>query len=146
VNFSLPPCENWWFSQGSTPRVGMRSCGHVPNSPRNKNPKRPFHIYLRKWFFWIPKNCCLHWAGAKKTFYSPLNAMISQMVRKRIVRFGRHIDIEVSYKILELEIPKLILILHYLTCFQKGLQGGILSKITLGPLGVNICIPINTIK
>jgi hypothetical protein len=24
----------------STPRVGMRFCGHVPNSPRNKNPKR----------------------------------------------------------------------------------------------------------
>ena len=37
VNFSIPPCGNWWFSQGSTPLVGMRFCGHVPNSPRNKN-------------------------------------------------------------------------------------------------------------
>jgi hypothetical protein len=48
--------------------------------------------------------------------------MISQMVRNESVRFGRHI--EVSYKILELEIPKLVLILHYLACFQKGLFGG----------------------
>jgi hypothetical protein len=40
------------------------------------------------------------------------------------VRFGRHIDIEVSYKILRLEVPKLVPILHYLACFQKGLFGG----------------------
>jgi hypothetical protein len=46
------------------------------------------------------------------------------MVRNESVRFGRHIDIEVSYKILQLEIPKLVLILHYLACCQKGLFGG----------------------
>ena len=50
--------------------------------------------------------------------------MISQMVRNDNVRFGRHIDIEVSYKILLLEIPKLNLFLHYPACFQKGLFGG----------------------
>jgi hypothetical protein len=50
--------------------------------------------------------------------------MISQMVRNERVRFGRHIDIEASYKILQLEVPKLIQILHYLACFQKGLFGG----------------------
>jgi hypothetical protein len=58
--------------------------------------------------------------GAKKTFSSTLNVMIWQMVRNESVRFGRHIDIEVSYKILWLEIPKLVLILHYSTCFHKG--------------------------
>jgi hypothetical protein len=40
------------------------------------------------------------------------------------VIFGRHIDIEVSYKILRLEVPKLVPILHYPACFQKGLFGG----------------------
>jgi hypothetical protein len=45
------------------------------------------------------------------------------MVRNESIWFGRHIDIEVSYKILQLEIPKLVLILHYLACFQKGLFG-----------------------
>jgi hypothetical protein len=50
--------------------------------------------------------------------------MISQMVRNESLRFGRHIDIEVSYKILELEVPKLVPILHYLACFQKRLFGG----------------------
>jgi hypothetical protein len=39
--------------------------------------------------------------------------MISQTVRNENVRFGRHIDIEVSYKIFLLEIPKLVLIFHY---------------------------------
>jgi hypothetical protein len=50
--------------------------------------------------------------------------MISQMGRNEHVRFDRHIDIEVSYKILQLEVPKLIPILHYPACFQKGLFGG----------------------
>jgi hypothetical protein len=49
--------------------------------------------------------------------------MISQIVRNESVRFGRHIDIEVSYKLLQLEIPKLVQIFHYLACFQKGLFG-----------------------
>jgi hypothetical protein len=40
------------------------------------------------------------------------------------VRFGRHIDIEVSYKILQLEVPRLVPILYYLAYFQKGLFGG----------------------
>jgi hypothetical protein len=40
------------------------------------------------------------------------------------VRFGRHIDIEVSYKILQLEVLKLVPILHYPASFQKGLFGG----------------------
>jgi hypothetical protein len=50
--------------------------------------------------------------------------MISQMVRNESVRFGRHIDIEVSYKILQLEVPKLVPILHYPACFKKVLFGG----------------------
>jgi hypothetical protein len=59
-----------------------------------------FHIYLKKWFFGTPKDCCPPWTGAKKTFSLTLNVMISQMVRNESVRFGMHIDIEVSYKIL----------------------------------------------
>jgi hypothetical protein len=80
-----------------------------------------FHIYLKKWFFWTPKDSCPTRIGAKKTFSSTLNVMISQMVRNESVGFGRHIDIEISYKILQLEILKLVLILHYSACFQKGL-------------------------
>jgi hypothetical protein len=49
------------------------------------------------------------------------------------VRFGRHIDIEVSYKILQLEVPKLVPILHYPACFQKGCLEAVLSKNTLSP-------------
>jgi hypothetical protein len=58
----------------------------------------------------------------EKTFSSTLNVMISQMVRKENVRFGKHI--EVSYKILQLEVSKLVPILHYPACIQKGLFGG----------------------
>jgi hypothetical protein len=35
-----------------------------------------------------------------------LNVMISQTVRNECVRFGRHVDIQVSYKILRLEVLK----------------------------------------
>jgi hypothetical protein len=118
-SFSIPPCGNWWFSQGSTPCVDMYLI-HLGIRIRRSS----FCIYLKKWFFWIPKDCCPPWIGQKKTFSSTLNVMISQMVRNESLRFGRHIDIEVSYKILQLEIPKLVLILHYSACFQKGLFGG----------------------
>jgi hypothetical protein len=67
--------------------------------------------------------------------------MISQMVRNESVRFGRHIDIEVGYKILELEVPKLVPILHYLACFQRGCLEAVLSKNTLRSLGVKLTIP-----
>jgi hypothetical protein len=83
-----------------------------------------FHIYLRKWFLGTPKDCCPPLTGAKKKFSSTLNIIILQIVRNESVRFGRQIDIEVSYKILWLEIPKLVQTLYYLACFQKGLFGG----------------------
>jgi hypothetical protein len=35
-----------------------------------------------------------------------LNVMISQTVKNECVRFGGHVDIEVSYKILQLEVLK----------------------------------------
>jgi hypothetical protein len=82
------------------------------------------HNYSKNRFFWTPKDCYPPFARAKKTFSSTLNVMISQMVRIESVIFGRHIDIEVSYKILQLEVPKLVPILHYPACFQKGLLGG----------------------
>ena len=59
-----------------------------------------FHIYFRNWIFWTPKDCCPPWARTKKTFSSTLNVMFSQIERNKSVRFDRHIDIKVSYKIL----------------------------------------------
>jgi hypothetical protein len=41
-----------------------------------------------------------------------------QMVRNESVRFGGHVDIEVSYKILQLEVLKESLILDASPCFQ----------------------------
>jgi hypothetical protein len=92
--------------------MGMRFCGHVPNSPRNKNPKRLIPYLLEKVVFLDPKRLLSPLDRVKKNFFF------------NFVRFGRDIDIEVSYKILWLKIPKLVLILHYLACFQKGLFGG----------------------
>jgi hypothetical protein len=47
--------------------------------------------------------------------------MILQMVWNECVRFGGHTNIQVSYKILQLEILKKALILHNPTYFQEGL-------------------------
>jgi hypothetical protein len=103
---------------------GLRFCGHVPNSHRNKNLKRYISNLFEKMVFWTPKDCCPPSVGAKETFSSSLNVTILQMIRNESVRFGRYIDIEVSYKILQLEVSKLVPILHYPACFQKELFAG----------------------
>ena len=47
-----------------------------------------------------------------------LNGMILQTTRNECVRFVGIVDIEVSYKILQLEILKEVPILHNPPCFQ----------------------------
>jgi hypothetical protein len=64
---------------------------------------------------WASKLCCPLRVEGKKTFLSTLNVMILQMVRNECVRFGEHVDIEVSYKILRLDILKETLILYNLS-------------------------------
>jgi hypothetical protein len=64
--------------------------------------------------------------------------MISQMVRNGRVRFGRHIDIEVSYKILRLEVPRLFQSCTIWLVFKRHCLEAVLSKNTLRPLGVKI--------
>jgi hypothetical protein len=49
--------------------------------------------------------------------------MILQMVRNECGRFGRHVEIKVNYKILQMEVTNLVPILYYLAYFQKGLFG-----------------------
>jgi hypothetical protein len=56
--------------------------------------------------------------AGEKTFLSTLSVMILQTVRNEYVRFGGHVDIEVSYKILWLDVPKETPILHNLSCFE----------------------------
>jgi hypothetical protein len=51
-----------------------------------------------------------------KNFLSNLNLMISQTVKNECARFGGCIDIEVSYKILQLEILNEALILLNSPC------------------------------
>jgi hypothetical protein len=70
--------------------VGMRFCGHVPNSLRNNNPKRHISYPLEKVVFLDPKRLLSPFGKGKKAFSSTLNVMISQMVRNESVRFGRH--------------------------------------------------------
>jgi hypothetical protein len=93
----------------------MRFCGHVPNSPRNKNLKRFILNLLEKVVFLDPKRLLSPFCRGKKNYFY---VMISQMVRNESVRFGGHIDIEVSYKVLRLEVPKNVPILQNPPCFQ----------------------------
>jgi hypothetical protein len=77
-----------------------------------------FHIYFKKCFFWASKLCCPLRAHGKKTLWSTLNVMILQKVTNECVIFGGHVDIEVSYKILRLEILKESPSLHNPPCFE----------------------------
>jgi hypothetical protein len=54
---------------GSTPRVSMRFCGHLPNSSKKKNPNRLIPYLLEKVVLLDPKNCCPSRARAKKLFF-----------------------------------------------------------------------------
>jgi hypothetical protein len=56
--------------------------------------------------------------AVEKTFSSTLNVMISQTVRNECVRFDRHVDIQVSYKILQLEVLKYNPVLDTSPSFQ----------------------------
>jgi hypothetical protein len=49
--------------------VGMRFCGHVPNSPRNKNLKRLILNLLEKVFFLDPKRLLSPFGRGKKNFF-----------------------------------------------------------------------------
>jgi hypothetical protein len=75
------------------------------------------HNYIQKWFIWPPKHCCPSQAQWKITFYLALNVLISQTVRNECVIFGGHVDIDVSYKILQLEVKESP-ILDTSPCFQ----------------------------
>jgi hypothetical protein len=60
VNFSIPSCGNWFFSQCSTLLVDMRFCGHVPNSTRNKYMKFLSPYLLQKMVFLASKTLLSH--------------------------------------------------------------------------------------
>jgi hypothetical protein len=46
-----------------------------------------------------------------------LNFVILQMVRNECVKFGRHVDRQVNYKILHLKVPNNAQTLHNPPCF-----------------------------
>jgi hypothetical protein len=120
VNFSIPLCAKWCFFQGSIRLVDVRFCWHVPNSPWNKNLKflNPYLLYK---MVFLAKTLLYPLSTWKNLFFPALNLMILQKVWNKCVRFGGHINIQVSYKILCLEVLKKTSILHNLSSFQKGL-------------------------
>jgi hypothetical protein len=73
---------------------------------------------LEKVVLWYSKLCCPPLALGKKSSLSTLNVMILQMVRNECARFGGHVNIEVSYKILRLETLNEAPILLNSPCFQ----------------------------
>jgi hypothetical protein len=96
---------------------GYEICGYVPHSPRNKNLKS--HTYSKTRFFWTPKHYCPPFTGAKKTFSSTLNVMISQMVRNETVRFGRYKAVFVKLRQIdefETIIPIIAAIIKFVNC------------------------------
>jgi uncharacterized protein YpmS len=69
--------------------------------------------------FWAPYKVLYPLGIWKFLFFSTLNFTILQMVRNECVKFDGHIDTQISYKILQLKIP--ILILYNPPYFQEGL-------------------------
>jgi hypothetical protein len=61
--------ENDFFSQCSTPLVGMRFWGHVPNSLRNKNMEKHIPYQLQKMVFLAFKTLLSPLDTGKKNFF-----------------------------------------------------------------------------
>jgi hypothetical protein len=102
VNFSIYHCGIFlFFSQCSTPLIGMKFCRHIPSSPRDKNKMMHHPCLLDKVVFLASKTLLFAIGTRKETFSSTLNFMISEMVRNECVKFGKHIDRQVNYKILQ---------------------------------------------
>ena len=90
-----------------------------------------YHIYFKKWFFWPSKLYCPPKVQGKKTFLSTLNVMILQIVKNEWVKFGGHVIIEVSYKILQLHVLKRIHVCKIHLALNRGSFETVLMKNTL---------------
>jgi hypothetical protein len=73
---------------------------------------------LEKVVFWPFKTLLSPFGTGGILFLSTLHVVISQTVRNECARFGRHVDIEVSYEVLQLEILNEGPILLDSPCFQ----------------------------
>jgi hypothetical protein len=60
------------------------------------------------------------------------------MIRNEFVRFGGHVKIQISYKILQLEVQKRPQFCTIHLAFDRGCFEAILMKNTLRTLGVNL--------
>jgi hypothetical protein len=115
----------------------------TPNSPRNKNLKflNPYLLY--KMVFLDLQNSVVSLKHKEKNFFSTLNLIILQMIWNECVRFGAHLNIQVNYKILQLEVQKKASILYNLPCFQEGLFWAQHPLHSLAPLLSNSDLDVN---
>jgi hypothetical protein len=71
--------------------------------------------------------------------------MILQTVSNKCVRFGEHVDIEVSYKLLQLDVLKEIPSLQNLPCFDYRLFWGSFDE-NFRTLGVNFLRRLQSVQ
>jgi hypothetical protein len=95
-----------------------------------------FHIYFKKWFFGL-QNSIVPLKCRGKKLLSTLNVMILQMVKNECVKFGGHVNIEVSYKILQLDVLKKTHVCKIHLALNRGCFETVLMKNTPRTLGVN---------
>ena len=128
VNLSIPSHRNWFFSQGSTPLVGMKICEHIPNSLRNKNLKRLIPNLLERVVFWASKTLQSPSGTWKINFFFNFELFNLPNGKEWVSKIWCTLDIH--YQILWLDIPKEVLILHWSPDFQEGCFLGNFDKKT----------------
>ena len=82
-------------------------------------------------FFGLQNSIMIPSVYERKTSLLALNIKVSQMVSNECVKFGGYVDIQVSYKILEVEVPKEAPILHNLP---------LLWPLSMPPLSPPYCV------
>jgi hypothetical protein len=121
----------------------MRFCGHVPNSPRNKNLKRLIPYLLEKVVFLDPKRLLSPSDRGKKTFSSTLNVMIWQMIRNESVRLVGIKTKKLATRSYGWKYQNWFKFCIIWLAFKRGCLEAILSNNTFGPLEIKTVVPPN---
>jgi hypothetical protein len=117
MNFNIPPCGRWFFSQCSTPLVDMRFWGHVPTHLETRIWRGSFHIYFKKWFFLGLQNSVVLVGRREKHFFVNFERCDLANGEEWVCKIWRTRRHRISYEILRLYVPKETSILYNLSMF-----------------------------
>jgi hypothetical protein len=104
VIFNVPLSTNIYFSLCFTCPASTKFGGHVPNSSIYKKMKFLSPYCMKKMHLWAFQPWLYPSGTYEKHYFFISNVIISQTVYIGCLQICRHVDIQVRYKILQLDV------------------------------------------